>query len=336
MTSTMASAETRVLSGLDLAISANVFLQGVLCAQFAHYTNANKRDSLWLKLFVTGLAVLTTLKTMQILGVRWMQNVTLFEDPGTVFLLWTTHWLPKLTPILEALIAVYVQSFFCRRLWTIAGNVYIVILCMIAFAFALVSGIVAVFFTFTEMSSPKYGSWMSIHLGAALCADLLLTGSTTFYLLRHSKTVLPRGPTATILNSLLRVTIQASETFSMREILLTIRHKSAAPAALCAFINFVAVVLLYKHTAIPVSATIGGGSNTVLPQLYAWSAMWTLNSREDIHLAVDNSRYTLHPELQSRSDSEKSDYNNHGRTDKRRGVPGEQCSPRRKILNRGP
>ncbi|KAF7341507.1 hypothetical protein MVEN_01888200 [Mycena venus] len=213
----MTSAETRVLSGLDLAISANVFLQGVLCAQFAHYTNANKRDSLWLKLFVTGLALLTTLKTIQILGVMWMQNFTLFEDPRAVFRLWTTHWLPKLTPILEVLIAVYVQSFFCRRLWTISGNVYVVILCMIASTFALVSGIIAVFFTFTKMSSPKYGSWMSIHVGAALCADLLLTGSTAFYLLRHSKTVLPRGPTAPILNSLLRVTIQASETFSMRE-----------------------------------------------------------------------------------------------------------------------
>jgi hypothetical protein len=36
---------------------------------------------------------------------------------------------------------------------------------------------------------------------------------------------------------------------------------------------------------------------TLLPQLYVWSAMWTLNSREDIYLAADNDRYTLHPEL---------------------------------------
>ncbi|KAJ7804578.1 hypothetical protein B0H14DRAFT_2883581, partial [Mycena olivaceomarginata] len=288
MPSSLTSAETADLGGtVDLAISADVFLQGVLCAQFAHYTNVNTRDSLWLKLFVTGLALLTTLKTIQILGVMWMQNVNLFEDPGAASFLWATHWEPKLTPVLEALIAVYVQSFFCRRLWTISRNIYIVILCIIALAFALVSGIVADLFTFTSMFSPRYSTWMSIHLGAALCADLLMTGSTAFYLLRHSKTVLPRGPTAPILNSLLRVTIQ-----------------SAAPAAFCAFINFVAVVLLLKQTAIPISATIGGGSNTVLPQLYAWSAMWTLNSREDIHLAADNNRYTLHPELQGTCDSE--------------------------------
>ncbi|KAF8166771.1 hypothetical protein K438DRAFT_1616498 [Mycena galopus ATCC 62051] len=269
----------------NLAISANVFLQGVLCAQFAHYTNVNTRDSLWLKLFVTGLALLTTLKTIQAFGVMWMQNVTLLEDPGAAFRLWTTHWVPKLTPILEVLIAVYVQSFFCRRLWKISSNVYIVILCTIAFTFALISGIVAVFFTFTNMFSPKYSTWMSIHLGAALCADLLLTGSTAFYLLACLHFAL--GPTAPILNSLRRVTIQ-----------------SAAPAALCALINFVAVVLMYKKIAILVSSLIGGVANIVLPQLYAWSAMWTLNSREDIHLAADNSRYTLHPELKGTSDSD--------------------------------
>ncbi|KAJ7854509.1 hypothetical protein B0H14DRAFT_2756177 [Mycena olivaceomarginata] len=287
MPSSLTSAETAVLGGVDLAISADVFLQGVLCAQFAHYTNVNTRDSLWLKLFVTGLALLTTLKTIQILGVMWMQDVNLVEDPGAASNLWATHWEPKLTPVLETFITVYVQSFFCHRLWPISRNIYIVILCIIALAFALVSGIVANLFTFTSMFSPRYSTWMSIHLGAALCADLLMTGSTAFYLLRHSKTVLPRGPTAPILNSLLRVTIQ-----------------SAAPAALCAFINFVAVVLLLKQIAIPISPTIGGGSNTVLPQLYAWSAMWTLNSREDIHLAAENNHYTLHPELQGTSDSE--------------------------------
>ncbi|KAF7346911.1 hypothetical protein MVEN_01443400 [Mycena venus] len=159
MPSPLTSAETTVLGGLDLAVSADIFLQGVLCAQFAHCMNLNTRDCLSLKLFVTGLALLTTLKTIQILGVRWMQNVTLFKDSGAALSLWATHWVPKLTPILEALVAVYVQSFFCRRLLTISRNVYVVILCMIAFTFALFSGIVAVFFTFTNISSPNYSTW---------------------------------------------------------------------------------------------------------------------------------------------------------------------------------
>ncbi|KAJ7309243.1 hypothetical protein DFH08DRAFT_823662 [Mycena albidolilacea] len=51
----------------DLAGSADLFLQGVLCSQFAHYTDVNDNDSWLMKLFVAGLAMLTTLKTVQIL-----------------------------------------------------------------------------------------------------------------------------------------------------------------------------------------------------------------------------------------------------------------------------
>jgi hypothetical protein len=51
----------------DLALCADLFLQGVLCAQFAHYTDMNQQDSVLMKLFVAGLALLTTLKTVQVL-----------------------------------------------------------------------------------------------------------------------------------------------------------------------------------------------------------------------------------------------------------------------------
>ncbi|KAJ6541475.1 hypothetical protein B0H19DRAFT_1173303, partial [Mycena capillaripes] len=270
MPSQQTSAQTAFPGGWDLTISAVLFLQGVLCGQFAYYTNVNKRDSVWLKLFVAGLAMLTTLKTIQALVVMWMQNVTLFHNLEVASSLWFTYWVPKLNPIFETVTAIYVQSFFCRRLWTISRNTYIIVVCMTSFTFALVSGAVAV----------------SPHLGAVLCGDLLLTGSTVFYLLRHSKTVLPRGPTAPILSSLRRVTIQ-----------------SAAPAALCAIINFVSAALAHTQPGDnPVSSMISSVSNTVLPQLYVWAAMWTLNSREDIHLA-DNNQCTLHPELRGTSDS---------------------------------
>ncbi|KAJ6541479.1 hypothetical protein B0H19DRAFT_1268475 [Mycena capillaripes] len=150
-------------------------------------------------------------------------------------------------------------------------------------------------------------TWASPHLGAVLCGDLLLTGSTVFYLLRHSKTVLPRGLTAPILSSLRRVTIQASRSLSPRQNVLLIintKRQSAAPPAVCALLNFIATVLLYPQPAnTPVSSTISSGWNTVLPQLYVWAAMWTLNYREDI-FAADNNQCTLHPELRATSDSD--------------------------------
>ncbi|KAJ6541495.1 hypothetical protein B0H19DRAFT_1268487 [Mycena capillaripes] len=271
MLSQPTSTQKAFLGGWDFSISVVLFLQGVLCGQFAYYTNVNKRDSVGLKLFVTGLALLTTLKTIQVLAVIWIENVALFHNPEAASSLWETYWVPKLSPVFESVAA------------KISRNAYIIVVCMTSFTFALVSGGVGAFFIFTDISSPKSSAWGSPHLGAVLCGDLLLTASTVFYLLRHSKTVLPRGPTAPILDSL---------------------RRSAAPPALCALINFVSTLLVHAQPAnTSVSSMIGFGSNTVLPQLYVWAAMWTLNSREDIYLA-DNNQCTLHPELHaSTSDS---------------------------------
>jgi hypothetical protein len=57
-------------SAQDLAICAALFFQGILWTQFIRYMTANKRDSVLLKLFVAGLALLTTLKTVQAMCVH--------------------------------------------------------------------------------------------------------------------------------------------------------------------------------------------------------------------------------------------------------------------------
>lgn len=73
---------------------------------------------------------------------------------------------------------------------------------------------------------------------------------------------------------------------------LTSLYQSAAPAAFCALINLVC------SQAGNASATSNGWSmcaiisNTILPKLYAISAMWTLNSRKDIRLARSNGQTT--------------------------------------------
>ncbi|KAJ6553033.1 hypothetical protein B0H19DRAFT_1072517 [Mycena capillaripes] len=256
MSSQLTSAETTVLGGWDLTIYAALFLQGVLCAQFAQYTNVNKRDSVRLKLFVAGLALSTILKTLQVSAVKWLQNVTLAGNTEAAGNLWVRNWVPKLNPIFDALIGIVVQSFFCRRLWAISRNIYIVAACMASFALALVSGGVAaaILLKTNSFSHPK-ATWMSAHLVAAMCGDLLLTGSTAFYLL------------------------------------------SAAPVALVRLIATVAMWMLRQKNPGTFVKMLSAIAVTVLPQLYIWSAMWTLNSREDIYLAADNDRYTLHPEL---------------------------------------
>ncbi|KAF8193200.1 hypothetical protein K438DRAFT_1969690 [Mycena galopus ATCC 62051] len=264
-------AETEVLSGWDLAISSTLFLQGVLCAQFANYTNVNQRDSMRMKFFVAGLALLTTLKTLQSLAIMWIQNVVLFEDLEAASTMWETHWVAKINLILEATVAFYVQVFFCRRLWVISQkNLYIVITCVTLFSFGILAAVAGqTSFLVRNFPTAKSTAWFAAHLATVVCGDLLLTGSTVFYLLRHSNNSLSRGPTAPILNSLLRVTIQAT------------------PAALCALINF-GSTLGELPTWVPRLLIVDTITNTVLPQLYAWSAMWTLNSREEIYLARDS------------------------------------------------
>jgi hypothetical protein len=47
----------------------------------------------------------------------WIQNVTMFGDREAGSNMPYKHWVWKVTILLEAATAFYVQLFFCRRLW---------------------------------------------------------------------------------------------------------------------------------------------------------------------------------------------------------------------------
>ncbi|KAF7364107.1 hypothetical protein MSAN_01069700 [Mycena sanguinolenta] len=261
------SAESYILAGWDLAICFALFFQGVLCAQFAHYINLSKRDTIGLKIFVAGLALMTAVRCCQCIAIMWLQNITLFANVEAASRSWAYYWVPNGDIMLEATGA------------TISRNAYIVIICLILFALGFVSAVIATYFLFTGAITSTAG-WASLHLGIALFADLLLTGSTVFYLLRHcNASVLSRSPFAIKMKFLVRLTIQ-----------------SAAPAAMCALASFGASIGLYltesQDPQYPHSFMVGCISIIMLPQLYTWSAMWTLNSREDIWV-VDNRTYTV-------------------------------------------
>ncbi|KAJ6489743.1 hypothetical protein C8R45DRAFT_197423 [Mycena sanguinolenta] len=258
--------ESALFGVLPLTLCADLFLQGVLCAQFAYYTNVNQRDSVWMRLFVAGLALFTTLKTAQVLAMISIQNVLLFENLEGVHNSWNMEWLFQMNLILEAGITFYVQIFLCHRLWTLSHNVYIVVVTMSLFIFALTAASVAAYFC-TTPSIANHS--IAIHLGLAMGGDLLQTGSIVFYLLRHSKAVIHRGPMASMLSSLRWLTIQ-----------------SAAPGALCALVNFVANICAIQSPTTPSELStpfvILIIANVMLPKLYAMAAMWTLNSRDEI------------------------------------------------------
>ncbi|KAF7345259.1 hypothetical protein MSAN_01902600 [Mycena sanguinolenta] len=272
MTSSQLSPRERmyILCGWDIAICSSLFLQGVLCTQFDHYINMRKCDSMKLKFYVGGLALMTTLNAVQSLAIMWIQNVTLFGNLDAASKLWETNWVTKLTIPLEGIIAFYVQMFYCYRLWILCRKPYIVITCAVVFTFGLVASFLATFFILTN-DFPSI-SWMTMHLGVVLGGDFFLTGNMLFWLLRSKESTLSRGPTATILNLLFRLT-------------------SAGPCAICALVTFIASMRVDFFAPVPMM--IEFITITILPQLYAWSAMWTLNSREDISLAAEDSPYTV-------------------------------------------
>ncbi|KAJ6469258.1 hypothetical protein C8R45DRAFT_1218414 [Mycena sanguinolenta] len=258
-----------ILGGWDLAICFTLFLQGVLCSQFAHYKDSTKRDSVEIKLFVAGLALLTTLKTSQCLAIMWMQNVTLFENVEGASTLWDTAWYSRLTMLLKTAVPFYVQMFFCYRLWAsrISRNVYIAIICVMVFSFALICGVLGTFYIFTA-EKPGFhltSYWVETHMGVVVFGDLVLTGSIVFWLLRHNKAQ---------------------------------SRQSAAPLTLCSLINFSVLLLRASAPDTPAFLMLHFITNNILPHLYAWSAMWTLNSRDDI-VAAGNIRYTLNLGLAS-------------------------------------
>ncbi|KAJ7621219.1 hypothetical protein FB45DRAFT_137659 [Roridomyces roridus] len=268
-----------IFGGWDLAVAGDLLLQGTLFAQFAHYNSLYKSDTPWLKGFVCGLLFLTTLKSAQMIQILWQQNVTHFSDVFGAANLLNTSWTQEINLAFTAIIAFFVQLFFCQRLWALSKNIYIVLIIFLLFVFALVASFVSTAFTFAH--NPKTaGDWIPIHLSTVFVGDILLCGNTAFSLFKTSKGLLPQ--TAGMLNALLRLTFQ-----------------SAVPAVVCALINLVANRANSKAQVAVAGTMLSIISNNALPKLYALSAMWTLNSRQGIRLAGSNGELTSSGEGQS-------------------------------------
>ncbi|KAJ6489860.1 hypothetical protein C8R45DRAFT_1096842 [Mycena sanguinolenta] len=279
---------TYVLCSWDIAICLSLFLQGVLCGQFAHYTNMRKCDSMKLKVYVAGLALLTTLNVVQSLAMMWIQNVTLFGNLEAASKMWKTNWVTKLTIPFEGVIAFYVQMFYCHRLWLLCRKPCIVVTCTVVFTFGLVACLLATFFILTNELPPvswsaSFNAWrFSLNNDHSDNAS----GSGVW-----------RGSFFDWEYAILVTTLKEVHSFAWpdgnhpQSSIQADKSQSAGPCAICALVTFIAS--MRTHFLAPVPMMIEFIAITVLPQLYAWSAMWTLNSREDISLAAEKSLYTI-------------------------------------------
>ncbi|KAJ7579579.1 hypothetical protein C8J56DRAFT_964440, partial [Mycena floridula] len=181
----------------------DVFLQGILMCQFAHYWSWYKEDRLFLKLMVAGLAILTILKSFQCIAIVWIQDILHLGDVKGAVRLITTKWWQAGTPLIVATMCLYAQAFFLSRLYIISQNKWIVIPLGLVFLTAYALMVVA--------GRPPQ---------CCICGDILMSLATTYYLLKSRNRGLPR--TRSVIDSLVRLTLS-----------------SAVPAALCAMLNLI-------------------------------------------------------------------------------------------------
>ncbi|KAJ6509661.1 hypothetical protein DFH09DRAFT_1436226 [Mycena vulgaris] len=246
---------TFFLGGWDLAICADLILQGIIFAQIAHYTMLYERDVLALRAFVAVLLIKRV--------ILWIQDVKYFMNLNAVLGMSTNSWTTELNLTLVALIAFYVQLSFCKRLWAISRNVYIVALVVVLFVFALVAAIESSVFTFAGQLRNVTMTWIEIHLGTVFAGDVLLCGSTIYSLLYTSRHA--SGGTAGMLNSITKLTFQVHISYYISP---TFPSLTGLPGTTPDAYMMLAII-----------------ANNMLPKLYAISAMWTLNSRRSIRQA---------------------------------------------------
>ncbi|PFH51198.1 hypothetical protein AMATHDRAFT_3327 [Amanita thiersii Skay4041] len=238
----------------------DVLFQGVLFCQFAHYLSLYRDDKLTVRLSVLGLAILTTLKSVQSIALIWVQNILYFKDlQGAILLNYTTWWQSG-NPLMVACIGLYVQIFFLHRLYGVsAKKKWVVTPIAIVLAFAFVSICLATYFiTFGESAGPKIAAWFAAHFSSVCAGDLAMCFSIAFFLIRSKRDVLPQ--TVGIITSLIRLTFS-----------------TMAPAALCAMMN-----LIFSQVYSGSDRLVSTAFNMVLPKLYAFSMMWTLNARRSM------------------------------------------------------
>ncbi|KAJ7054251.1 hypothetical protein C8F01DRAFT_500720 [Mycena amicta] len=235
----------------------DLLLQGVIACQFVNYFTFYRDDLWYLRTSVAVLALLHVLKSIQAFTLVWINFIRYFGDISGAIMLNYNVWWQAGTPVIDAFLGLYVQSYFCYRLWVISRKWYIVVPIATVFVFAFVAMCVGTYFI-SKINNPEISRWFAAHLGAVFAGDVCLSATTATFLLRSKKDVLPQ--TAGLISALIRLSLT-----------------TAAPAALCALFN-----LVFSQTNIGGGSLISTAFNMALPKVYAISMLWTLNARRSI------------------------------------------------------
>ncbi|KAK0501793.1 hypothetical protein EDD18DRAFT_1144412 [Armillaria luteobubalina] len=241
-----------------VGLCADLYLQGVLSVQMLNYFLwYGKNDRATIQTLVGVLALITTLKSIQSFAIVWVGLIKNFADIESARQHLFGAWYEAGNPLMVALISFYVQCYFCYRLWAVSERWWVVLPIVMVCIFAIIAAILTV--QRIVHFQPDLPYWMSAHFATVFVADVLLAATTTFFLVKTRRNVMPQ--TVGMINALVRLTFQ-----------------TAMPAVVCALLTLICVYLP------PDKPRVANTFNQALPKLYAISMMWTLNARKDIRI----------------------------------------------------
>ncbi|KAF7373096.1 hypothetical protein MSAN_00517400 [Mycena sanguinolenta] len=211
-----------VLGGWFIGSSVVMLLEGILIAQVSNYYSWYTEDSLAMKTAVAVLFLLTVLKTIQGFAITWINSILYTQDPaGTTALnkewyqvvniplcasqSWKARRDTHSLYLRGALIAAYVQTYYCYRLWKLSGRWWYVA----PLVTVMLVGLVAAIITGSVIAkSGKSSNWFAVHVSCTFATDVLITGASTFFLLKARQKALSR--TRKLISNLIKLCCQTA------------------------------------------------------------------------------------------------------------------------------
>ncbi|KAM5543728.1 hypothetical protein V8D89_002345 [Ganoderma adspersum] len=234
-----------------IGVMFNIMLYGIMSTQTYLYFSMYKDDRPWMKAFVLILFLCDTANTG--FDIAFMYD-PLVNNFGNFDALNTANWMFITEPMMTAIIAALVQTFFAWRVKVLTSNRVVVAIILLCALTQLVGGIGS---TITLAIIPhffnvkKFRILGIIWLVSAALADVLITTALVWHLRKHKTGI---AVTDDIVNKIIRLTVQTG--------LIT---------------SLFAVISLVLYLAVPSGYDFI--FNMPLAKLYTNSLMSTLNSR---------------------------------------------------------
>ncbi|KAF7342618.1 hypothetical protein MSAN_02018600 [Mycena sanguinolenta] len=245
-------------------------LMGVLCCQVTNYFQSYTNDGSGFRIAVAVLCLLNLLKSGQYFSASlWIFLINHFGDIEYDLGLSATGWWDFGSPLMVAVLDFYVQCYFCTRLLAVSRQWWVVAPIFLLFVFAVLSMAIGTYYIKT-LQEQQVTDWFAAHLSSVFAGDVILSGTTAYFLIRTKKAVL------------------STQTAELIRALIPLTFETAAPAAIIAMFNLI-FSQMYR-TNQPLLGYVEIGFNEVLPKLYAISMMYTLNARRAIRGRVSGSR----------------------------------------------